>query len=356
MKLNLSKRAVCWGIAILALLILPLLELYLPREYRVADLLRPIFIFAVLGLGLNIVTGYTGLLNLGSAAFMAIGAYTFAILSCDIYPFQLGFWLSLCGSLVAGSFAGLLIGLPTLRMSGDYLAIVTMGFGEIVQDVLRNLEGITKGTQGINPLPAPVVLTYSFDTENFFPWYYLFLAILLIVVMLNRNLENSRLGRAWVGIREDELAASCMGIDTVRVKLLSFSSAAALCGLAGGLWASYLGSSGEPGNYDFTVSVIALCIVIVGGMGNIAGVLLGALVMIGFNSVLLVRISDFLSSQGLTSTSNVFSSPNNWKYMIFGLALVLMMRFRPEGLLPSSRMQAELQSATLNQEEGNSDA
>lgn len=337
-----NRRVIAWTLAILFLLALPWIEHLIPREYRIADLLRPIFIFAILGLGLNIVTGYTGLLNLGVAAFMAIGAYAFAILSCDIYPFQFGFWGALVGSIFAGAFAGFLIGLPTLRVSGDYLAIVTMGFGEIVQDTLKNLEGITKGTQGINPLPPPSFLSYSFTTENFYPWYYLFLCLLLIVVLLNRNLEHSRIGRTWIAIREDELAASCMGINCARSKLMAFAAGAALCGLAGGLWASYLGSSGEPGNYDFTVSVIALCIVIVGGIGNIAGVLIGAIVMIGFNSVLLVRLSDLMARNGLTSTDNVFSSPNNWKYMIFGLALILMMRFRPEGLLPSPQVQAEL--------------
>ncbi|MBI5093803.1 MAG: branched-chain amino acid ABC transporter permease [Candidatus Hydrogenedentes bacterium] len=323
-------------------LLLPLLDLVIPREYQFTDLMRPIFIFAVLGLGLNIVTGYTGLLNLGVAAFMAIGAYSYAILTCDIYPFQIGFWPALALTLVIGACAGAVLGLPTLRLRGDYLAIVTLGFGEMVQDSLKNLESITKGIQGINPLPNPVLFSYTFRPDQHLPWYYLFLGILCVMVLLNRNLEHSRIGRAWIAIREDELAATCAGVNPMAAKLLAFAMGASLCSLSGALWACYLGSSGEPGNYDFQISTIALCIVIVGGMGNVSGVLLGAFVMIGFNSIVLVKVSSFLTQKGMISSGNVLSNPNNWKYMIFGFALILTMRFRPEGLLPSRRVKAEL--------------
>ena len=309
---------------------------------RLAELLRPTFIMAVLGLGLNILTGFTGILNLGVAAFMAVGAYTFAILTCDIYPFQFGFWTATVSAVGAGLVVGVLLGLPTIRLRGDYLAIVTLGFGEIVQDVLKNLDVITKGTQGINPLPAPSLLGHAFRQEHYQPWYYLFLAFLALVVLLNRNLHISRIGRAWISIREDELAAACMGVNPMKMKLLAFALGAAQCSLAGALWASYLGSSGEPGNYDFQISVLALCIVIVGGMGNIGGVLLGALVVTGFNSIVLETVTNFLKAHQLISSENVFTAPGNWKYMLFGLALILMMRFRPEGLLPSKQLRAEL--------------
>ena len=321
---------------------LPLLDLALPRAWQIADLMRPIFIFAILGLGLNILTGYTGLLNLGVAAFMAVGAYSYAILTCDIYPFQLGFWPALLATVLVGVAVGVLLGLPTIRLRGDYLAIVTLGFGEIVQDVLKNADTITKGTQGINPLPYPSLFGYAFTMDRYRPWYYLFLAILAVLVLINRNLERSRIGRAWISIREDELASSCMGIHPMKAKLLAFAMGAALCSLAGALWASYLGSSGEPGNYDFQISIVALCIVIVGGMGNIGGVLLGALVMMGFNSIVLEKLSNFLKVHQFVSSTNVLGSPGNWKYMAYGLALILMMRFRPEGLMPSRRVQAEL--------------
>lgn len=329
-----------WFLAAAALW--PALEWLLPHQRHVAELLRPIFLMAILALGLNILTGFTGLLNLGVAAFMAIGAYCYAILTCDIYPFQLGFWPALVVTVLVGLLAGVALGLPTIRLRGDYLAIVTLGFGEIVQDSLRNLETITKGTQGINPLPPPTLAGWEFTPALYAPWYYLFLGLLALVVWLNRNLECSRIGRAWVAIREDELAASCMGVPAVKMKLLAFSLGAAQCSLAGALWASALGSSGEPGNYDFQVSIMALCIVIIGGMGNIGGVLLGALVVMGFNSLVLETFTNFLKARQLISTTNVFTAPGNWKYLLFGLALILMMRFRPEGLLPSKRVQAEL--------------
>lgn len=321
--------------------VLPLLDTVLPEQWRVAALMRPIFIFALLGLGLNIVTGYTGLLHLGVAAFMAIGAYGYGILTCEIYPFQLGFWTAILIVPVLGAIGGVVLGLPTLRLRGDYLAIVTLGFGEIMQDVLRNLDVITKGTQSINPLPNPTLPGYTFTAEAYLGWYYLLLAFVAVVVLLNYNLERSRVGRAWVAIREDELAATCMGIDPMRTKLLSFAVGAAVCALAGGLWACYLDSTSEPGNYDFQISALALCMVIVGGMGNIAGVLLGALLMAGFNSILLVKLTAMLPASD-ESARTVFASPSNWKYMVFGLALILTMRFRPQGLLPSRQVAAEI--------------
>ena len=330
-----------WAFLLVAALV-PVVGLFVPAARSLGELLRPIFIMAILALGLNILTGFTGILNLGVAAFMALGAYAYAILTCDIYPFQFGFWPAVLLTVLVGLLAGLMLGLPTIRLRGDYLAIVTLGFGEIVQDSLKNMDVITKGTQGINPLPAPTFAGYVFRSETYAPWYYLFLGFLALVVLLNRNLQRSRVGRAWIAIREDELAASCMGVNPMKMKLLAFSLGAAQCSLAGALWASFLGSSGEPGNYDFQVSIIALCIVIVGGMGNIAGVLLGALVVIGCNSIVLETFTNFLKAHELISSTNVYTAPGNWKYMLFGLALILMMRFKPEGLLPSRQVKAEL--------------
>jgi len=330
-----------WSFLLVAALI-PVVELVLPGHPHIGDVLRPILIMAMLALGLNILTGYTGLLNLGVAAFMAVGAYSYAILTCDIYPFRLGFWSATLLTVLVGLTVGLFLGLPTIRLRGDYLAIVTLGFGEIVEDVLKNLDSITKGTEGINPLPSPTVFGYQFRPETYQPWYYLFLGFLALLVLLNRNLRRSRVGRAWISIREDELASSCMGINPMKMKLLAFALGAAQCSLAGALWASFLGSSGEPGNYDFQVSIIAVCIVIVGGMGNVGGVLLGALVIIGFNSIVLETATDFLKAHQLISSTNAFTAPGNWKYMLYGLALILMMRFRPEGLLPSKQLKAEL--------------
>ena len=318
--------------------VIPLLDFVLPREYGFSELLQPIFIFAVLGLGLNIVTGYAGMLNLGASGFMALGAYAYAISTSDVFPFQVGFFAA-CGiGMAAGGTAGVLLALPTMRLSGDYLAIVTLGFGEIVQSLLRNLETITRGTQGINPLKTPELFGYAFSSAVYQPWYYLFLFILLVAVILTHHLEHSRIGRAWIAVREDELASKCMGLLAARSKVLALCIGSAFCGLAGALWASYLGSSGEPGNYDFQISITALCIVIVGGMGSIRGVLLGAVIMVGFNSIVLVKISEFLVRQGFITGNSVFFSPSNWKYLIFGLALVIVMRVRPQGLFGGTRV------------------
>ena len=335
--------------------------LLVPLVDRVAGLslvdpLRQVLVFAILALGLNVVTGFTGLLHLGMAAFMAIGAYAFAILTCDIYPFQVGFWAALVLTAGIGALAGFVLGAPTMALRGDYLAIVTLGFGEIVQDVLKNLDAITKGTQGINPLPGPSVPwvvtpdaaagasaeagraslgLYAFGSENEYPWYWLYLGLLVAAVVACRHLERSRTGRAWIAIREDELAARCMGIAPVASKMTAFATGAAMAAVAGALWASMFTSTGEPGNYDFQVSILALCIVIVGGMGSVSGVLLGALAMIGFANIALPKAAEWMQRQGLVTQESVFGNPNNWKYLVFGVVLVAMMRLRPDGILPA---------------------
>jgi branched-chain amino acid transport system permease protein len=334
-----------WWLALAGTLALPGFDALLPEGLRFASLLPPIFVFAIVGLGLNVVTGFTGLLNLGAAAFMAIGAYAFAILTCDIYPFQLGFWCALGVATVIGASAGAVLALPTLRLRGDYLAVVTLGFGEIVQDALKNLEGITKGTQGINPLPLPAWFGCDASDGRWWVSYYIFLAVLVVAVVLCRNLRAGRIGRLWAAVREDELAARSMGVDAVRAKLAACAVGAALCALGGALYASGYGSSGDPGSYNFQLSIVVLCIVIIGGMGSVPGVLLGALIMIGFNSILLTKLDSLLGHWGWKGDGNVFASPANWKYLIFGLALLVMMRLRPEGLLPAQEVRAELHHA-----------
>jgi branched-chain amino acid transport system permease protein len=301
-------------------------------DVRFAEDFRAIYIYAILALGLNVITGLTGLLNLGSAAFMAIGAYTYAILTANIYPFQLDFWGGMLTATLVSAALGVALGIPTLRLRGDYLAIVTLGFGEIVQDTLRNIETITKGTQGINPLPGPHIFGWSFPTTRYEGFYYLLLGILTLLVIGINNLKFSRIGRAWIAVRDDELAAACMGINPTKVKLQAFALSAALSGLAGALWASYLNASGEPGNYDFQISVMILCIVIVGGLGSIYGVLFGSVLVVGFNSIILVKLTSWLGTDA--SNSLVILNPTNWKFLLFGLALILAMRYRPNGLFP----------------------
>ena len=318
-----------------ALAAVPLVDLVVPIQ--LAAPMRNVIVFAILALGLNVVVGWTGLLNLGIAAFMAIGAYAFGILTCEIYPFQVGFWWGVVLAGAIGAGAGWLLGAPTLRLRGDYLAIVTLGFGEIVQDALKNLEVVTKGTQGINPLPAPALPGVAMGSDRVVPWFYLYLAILGAVVFLARNLELSRLGRQWFAVREDELAARCMAIEPDRAKLKAFAAGAALAAVSGALYASLLSSTGEPSNYDFQISILALCIVIVGGIGSITGILVGAIVVVGLSNVVLPILTQALQRAGIGSTDNVLSSPDNYKYLIFGLALVLMMRYRPDGIVHSRK-------------------
>lgn len=366
-RFSLFTRGQCIVLALLAAT--PLIDLAFP-SIQLSGPMRTVVVYAILALGLNVVVGWTGLLNLGIAAFMAIGAYAFGILTAEVYPFQVGFWWALLLSGAIGAFAGWLLGAPTLRLRGDYLAIVTLGFGEIVQDGLKNLQAITKGTEGINPLPKPTVpfgaviqsgleavgiasapaaaaaadtvaetvattssSWFEISSETPARWFYLYLILLAVVIFFCRNLEFSRLGRQWFAVREDELAARCMAIEPDKAKLKAFAAGAALAAIAGALFASHLASTGEPANYDFQVSILALCIVIVGGIGSITGVVLGAIVMVGLSNVVLPALTQAMQRAGIGSTENVLSSPDNYKYLIFGLALVLMMRFRPDGIV-----------------------
>jgi len=331
-----SHRQVWTLLALAGALALPLLDLVLPPAWTVTPLLPKILVFAIVALGLHIVTGSAGLLNLGAAAFMSIGAYAYAVLTTTIFPFQIGFWPGLLVATALAALAGLVLGLPLVRLRGDYLAIVTVGFGEIVQDVLKNLEPITKGTQGISALPYPGLPGLPFPPASSAPVYYLYLTLLLLVLWGCHRLRGSRLGRSLLALREDELAARACGIDTGRVAATAFTISAALGGLGGALWAALFQSSNEPGTYDFQMSILVLCIVIVGGLGSHRGVLLGALIMAGFSSIVLDKLKDALARAGVGSDANVLVQPNNWKYLLFGLALILVMRLKPNGLLPES--------------------
>ncbi len=323
-------------LAVLAVVaLLPLTDRLLGPKLAFANALPQVFVYALLTLGLTVVTGFTGLLNLGVIAFMAIGVYAYAIITCPVYPFQIGFWPGLVLTTVTGAAAGLLLGLPTMRLRGDYLAIVTLGFGEIVQDCLKNLDVVTKGTTGINPLPPPQVpwaTAVTHGAPGYVPTYYLYLVLLALAVVVVRNLRQSRTGRAWLAIREDELAARAMGIGVAKQKLAAFAVGAALCAAGGALFAALRGTSIEPGYYDFQNSTLVLAAVIVGGLGSIPGALLGALLVFGLNLIVLTKLVELFPQ---TAGGNVLLNPLNWKCLIYGLALVLMMRFRPQGLLPA---------------------
>jgi len=313
-----------------------------------------LFIYCILALGLNVMVGYTGLVHLGIAAFFGIGAYLMAILTVQMYPFQIGFLAATIVSVLATAGIGLALGAPTLRLRGDYLAIVTLGFGEVVKVTLRNLEQITGGMKGLNPVPPPgagvkvggidLGLAFAIDPRWF---YYLALLALAGVVVAMRRLEQSRLGRAWVAVREDELAASAMGISATRVKLSAFAMSSAVAGLAGCLYAASLSTTADPNAYDFNRSIMVLCAVILGGLGSIPGTILGVAILVGFDTVLAPWADSWIQQMNINPSGSSLLSFSGWRLAIFGLALVLVMRYRPEGLMPSRRLAAELHEEHL---------
>jgi len=308
-------------------------------------------LFTMLALGLNIVVGYAGLLDLGYVAFFAVGAYAYALLASPQFDLHWPFIALLpLGALIAAVF-GVLLGAPTLRLRGDYLAIVTLGFGEIIRIFLNNLNrpyNVTNGPQGItliDPLHiggaslAKVHTMGGFSIAPVHSYYFVFLACALISIFISRRLEDSRIGRAWVAIREDELAAAAMGINTRNVKLLAFAMGATFGGVAGGLFASFQGFI-SPESFTLLDSIMILCMVVLGGMGNVGGVALGA--------ILLTALPEALRHAGplqQTWFGTVYVDPSDLRMLLFGLALVLMMLFRPAGLWPSSVRRRELASA-----------
>jgi branched-chain amino acid transport system permease protein len=307
-----------------------------------------LFIFAILALGLNVVVGYTGLLHLGIAAFFGVGAYLAGILTVPSYPFQVGFLPALLIATAGAALLGFLLGAPTLRLRGDYLALVTLGFGEVVRFAIRNLEEITGGTKGLNPLPPPALPGWLAQalariglgpdwSQDYRLFYYLALGLLVAVFLLLWRLERSRLGRAWLAVREDDLAATCMGISATRVKLSAFALGAGLAGLAGCLYATRLTSTAGPDAFDSNRSIIMLACIILGGLGSLRGTLLGVLLLIGFDNVLAPTVDGLLQKSGINASGSAFLTFSNWRFLIFGLALILMMRFRPEGLWPAGR-------------------
>ena len=305
-------------------------------------------LFVMLALGLNIVVGYAGLLDLGYIAFFAVGAYCYALLASPQFNLHWSFLTLLPLCAIVAAFFGVLLGAPTLRLRGDYLAIVTLGFGEIIRIFLNNLNrpyNITNGPQGItliDPLHAGSAslakthTIYGLDIAQVHSYYFVFLACAAASMFISMRLEDSRIGRAWVAIREDELAAAAMGINTRNVKLLAFAMGATFGGVAGGLFASFQGFI-SPESFTLLDSIMVLCMVVLGGMGNVAGVVLGA--------VLLTALPEALRHAGPLQQAwfgTVYVDPSDLRMLLFGLALVLMMLFRPAGLWPSSIRRREL--------------
>lgn len=308
-----------------------------------------VLLYSMLALGLNIVVGYAGLLDLGYIAFYAVGAYTFAIMASPQFNWHYSAWVILPLGAFMACIAGLTLGAPTLRLRGDYLAIVTLGFGEIVRLFMNNLDqpvNITNGPQGINLIDPVRVGSYSLESgfslggQHFgiaYSYYYLFLAMTLLTIFICVRLENSRIGRAWVAIREDELAAGAMGINTRNVKLLAFAMGASFGGVAGGLFATFQGFV-SPESFSLMESVMVLCMVVLGGMGHIPGVLLGAFLL----TVTPEFLRDIIVPLQQRLVGRVVVDPENLRMLLFGLALITVMLVRPAGLWPSRRRREEL--------------
>jgi branched-chain amino acid transport system permease protein len=331
-------------VEIILFAILALLPLVL-RSENFIDQITTLLIYSILSLGLHVVIGYTGLLHLGVAAFFAIGAYTTGILASTTYPFQFSFLPTLVISCMTATAVSLVLAAPTLRLRGDYLALVTLGFGEVVKISLRNLKNITNGTQSIENIPA---VTSDGRLSAECNMYLLVLFILFAIVCMLKNLERSRMGRAWVALREDELAATCMGIDITHARLGAFAIGSALAGLAGSLYAFQTENTADPNAHDFSRSIMTLCCLILGGLGGIRGALLGTFLLIGFDSVLSPMLDQSLQHLKKYCFGNQLSifwdnvlKFTSWRLMLFGFALILMMRFRPAGILPARRTPLE---------------
>lgn len=299
-------------------------------------------IYVMLALGLNIVVGFAGLLDLGYIAFYAVGAYTWALLASPQFGLHLPFWMILpIGAGIAALF-GVLLGTPTLRLRGDYLAIVTLGFGEIIRIFLNNLDhpvNITNGPVGINRIdPITVAGVELTRTHQFLGlefsgthlYYYVLLGLVMLAIFICVRLEDSRIGRAWIAIREDEVAAQSMGINTRNVKLLAFAMGASFGGVAGGLFASFQGFV-SPESFILLESIMVLCMVVLGGMGHVSGVVVGAL--------LLAVLPEVLRSTASPVQQQLFGKvlvdPESLRMLLFGLALILVMLLRPTGVWPS---------------------
>jgi branched-chain amino acid transport system permease protein len=281
-------------------------------------------IYTILCLGLNITIGYTGLLDLGFMAFYAIGAYTAAILSIH----GVSFWLTLPVCVLVGGGVRYLLGLPVLKLRGDYLAIVTLAFGEIVRLVANNTVGLTNGPKGLPRVGEKIseIRLFGWSLNDTIHFYYLILAFVLLAVLVSHRLEHSRLGRAFVAIREDELAAELSGIHVARVKSVAFVISGMFGALAGAIYAHWIGFV-SPEMFTFWESVFLVAMIVVGGMGNIGGVVLGVILLVGVPEIL---------------RSTLGAKFVDYRMLVFGVVMVAVIIFRPQGLIPSKRRSLEL--------------
>ncbi len=352
---NALPRAGQWAAGVPFILAIATLPFWVPsgletQGYNFGYVMAQFGMTALIAIGLNVVVGQAGLLDLGYVGFYAVGAYSVALLTSPESPWrQTGAdgWLSdqwawlavLPVAMLLTAISGLILGTPTLRLRGDYLAIVTLGFGEIVRLLADNLTDVTKGGQGLSQLAAPIVGSSATNPGGVFSagnsagnpnngtwWFWLSLLMIVLVLMLVGNLERSRVGRAWVAIREDEDAAEIMGVPTFRFKLWAFVIGAGIGGLSGALYAGQVGYV-NPANFNVINSVLFLCAVVLGGQGNKLGVILGAFLIVYLPNYFLGR-TEFL---WFTIDGNSIAE---YKYLFFGLALMVLMIFRPQGLIP----------------------
>jgi branched-chain amino acid transport system permease protein len=337
------------GIALVALALLALPFALAAAGTAWVRITNVAILFVFLSLGLNIVVGFAGLLDLGYIAFYAVGAYVYALLASPHFNIHWPFWAILpIGAAVAALF-GVLIGAPTLKLRGDYLAIVTLGFGEIVRIFLNNLSqpvNITNGPQGIARIDPFRVGGIDFSKSDSFlgltfsgpiKYYYLLLLVLLAVIFINVRLQDSRIGRAWEAVREDEVAARAMGIDTRNIKLLAFAMGASFGGIAGGMFSAIQGFI-SPESFVLVESIMVVSMVVLGGMGNIWGVILGAVLLSFVPEILRFTVEPVQ----MRLFGRMLIEPEVIRMLIFGFALVLVMAFRPGGLWPSAVRKREL--------------
>ncbi len=345
-----TRQALSATLLVSALLAYPFVDhaLQIQTIHAVSDGM----IYVLLALGLNIVVGYAGLLDLGYAAFFAIGAYAMGLLNSPVlgspfYGYAWSFWVLIWVAALVSALLGIVIGAPTLRVRGDYLAIITLGFGEIIPVAIRNLGDITieiggvkvverlnltGGENGVNPVGRPYLPGVHFESDPI-PWYFLILIIGAASVWAMTRLRDSRLGRAWMAIREDETAADCMGVNPVKTKLLAFALGASFSGFAGSFYAAKLQAI-TPGAFEFQVSIILLCMVVLGGMGSIKGVILGGMLITLFDRILLAQMTFLVRWIGRTVGIAALTTVDLtlWRWFFFGLGLALVMIFKPEGL------------------------
>jgi branched-chain amino acid transport system permease protein len=374
-----DRDAAVYGILLLVAIVFPIITITATDGTALVSQATRAGYFVLLAIGLNVVVGFAGLLDLGYAAFFAIGAYTYALLASPQlasspahHAVHISFWILIFASMFVAAAFGAILGFPTLRLRGDYLAIVTLGFGEIVPQLFYNFDQWTGGINAVGLIDQPklpfwiqgpwsgdgpfaIVTNFSFNGDPV-AFYVLIVILIAIAVILVNNLYKSRLGRAWMAIREDEVAAAAMGINTVTTKLLAFGIGASFSGFAGAYYGADV-SLVSPDNFLFIVSITVLVMVVLGGMGNISGVIIGALVLYYIVFYLIPglpeNVTSIANSIGLSPeiTHNLAEATTRVNFIIYGLILVAMMLLRPQGILPSRVREQELKHAAVQEDE-----